>query len=45
MRLSEIGGVRLGQVDLQKRIVKLDMTKNSSPRTVTLTKAATAVPV
>src|SRR5690606_24051643 len=42
MRLSEIGGVRLGQVDLQKRIVKLDMTKNSSPRTVPLTKAATA---
>jgi len=42
MRLSEIGGLRLGQVDLQKRVVRLDMTKNSSPRTVPLTKAATA---
>lgn len=42
MRLSEIGNLRLGQVDLQKRIVKLDITKNSSPRTVPLTKAATA---
>lgn len=42
MRLSEIGGLRLGQIDLQKRIVKLDITKNSSPRTVPLTRAATA---
>jgi len=42
MRLSEIGNLRLGQVDLQKRIVKLDITKNSSPRTVPLTKGATA---
>lgn len=42
MRLSEIGGLRLGQVDLQKRVVRLDITKNSSPRTVPLTKAATA---
>lgn len=41
MRLSEIGGLRLGQVDLQKRIVRLDITKNSSPRTVPLTRAAT----
>jgi integrase len=41
MRLSEIGGLRLGQVDLQKRVVRLDITKNSSPRTVPLTKAAT----
>lgn len=40
MRLSEIGGLRLGQVDLQKRVVRLDVTKNSSPRTVPLTKAA-----
>lgn len=42
MRLSEIAGLRLGQVDLQKRVVWLDITKNSSPRTVPLTKAATA---
>ncbi len=42
MRLSEIGGLRLSQVDLQKRVVRLDITKNSSPRTVPLTKAATA---
>ncbi|OZI28904.1 integrase [Bordetella genomosp. 1] len=41
MRLSEIGALRLGQVDLQKRIVRLDITKNSSPRTVPLTRAAT----
>lgn len=41
MRLSEISGLRLNQVDLQKRIVKLDITKNSSPRTVPLTQAAT----
>lgn len=42
MRLSEIGGLRLHQVDLEKRVVRLDITKNSSPRTVPLTKAATA---
>ncbi|MCC2594739.1 site-specific integrase [Pusillimonas sp. MFBS29] len=42
MRLSEIGGLRLSQVDLQKRVVRLGITKNSSPRTVPLTKAATA---
>ncbi|WP_237173554.1 site-specific integrase [Paracandidimonas lactea] len=42
MRLSEIAGLRLSQVDLQKRVVRLDITKNSSPRTVPLTKAATA---
>lgn len=42
MRLSEIGGLHLGQVDLEKRVVRLDITKNSSPRTVPLTKAATA---
>lgn len=44
MRLSEIGGLRmgLGQVDLQKRVVRLDFTKISAPRTVPLTNAATA---
>jgi len=42
MRLSEISGLRLGQEDLQKRVVRLDITKNSSPRTVPLTKASTA---
>ncbi|WJJ94228.1 site-specific integrase [Neopusillimonas aromaticivorans] len=42
MRLSEISGLRISQVDLTKRVVKLDMTKNSSQRTVPLTKAATA---
>ena len=41
MRLSEIAGVRVGQVDMQKRVVRLEHTKNSSPRTVPLTKAAT----
>lgn len=34
MRLSEIGGMRMSQVDLQKRVVRRDITKNSSPRTV-----------
>ncbi|CAM3874982.1 site-specific integrase [Bordetella tumulicola] len=41
MRLSEISGLRLEQVDIQRRVVRLDITKNSSPRTVPLTKAAT----
>lgn len=41
MRLSEIEGLRLTQVDLQKRVVRLDITKNSSPRNVPLTKVAT----
>lgn len=41
MRLSEIAGLRLNQIDLQKRVVRLDITKNSSSRTVPLTKAAT----
>jgi len=42
MRLSEISGLRLGQVDLPRRVVRLDITKNSSPRTVPLTKKATS---
>ncbi|NLY34475.1 MAG: site-specific integrase [Alcaligenaceae bacterium] len=41
MRLSEISSLRLAQIDLSKRVVRLDITKNSSPRTVPLTKAAT----
>ena len=43
MRLSEIAGLRLSQVDLQRRVIRLDHTKNSSPRTVPLTAAATQV--
>lgn len=42
MRLSEIAGVRVGQIDMQKRVVRLEHTKNSSPRTVPLTRAATS---
>src|SRR5690606_19802261 len=42
MRLSEISGLHLDQVDIQKRVVRLSVTKNSSPRTVPLTKHATA---
>lgn len=43
MRLSEIATLRLSQVDLQKRVVRLEHTKNSSPRTVPLTLAATGL--
>ena len=43
MRLSEIAGLRLAQVDLQKRVVRLSHTKNSSPRTVPLTLTATRI--
>lgn len=42
MLLSEIAGVRVDQVDMQRRVVRLEHTKNSSPRTVPLTKAATS---
>lgn len=41
MRLSEIVTLRRGQVDLDRRIVKLLLTKNTQPRTVPLTTAAT----
>ncbi|WP_250062593.1 site-specific integrase [Stenotrophomonas mori] len=41
MRSSEIAGLRLSQVDLKRRVVRLAMTKNDSARTVPLTQAAT----
>jgi len=43
MRQSEILNLRLNQVDLNRRIVSLNDTKNNSPRTVPLTKHATEV--
>lgn len=41
MRLSEIATLRLSQVDLNRRIVRLLHTKNTQPRTVPLSLAAT----
>lgn len=41
MRLSEITSMKLSQVDLTKRVVRLDLTKNGSRRNVPLTRAAT----
>jgi integrase len=43
MRLSEIATLRLRQVDIARRLVRLDHTKNYSPRTVPLTAKATLV--
>jgi integrase len=43
MRASEILTLHRPQVDLQRRIVRLLETKNTSPRTVPLSAAATAV--
>lgn len=43
MRSSEITGLMKGQVDLQRRIVRLSKTKNDSARTVPLTRHATEV--
>lgn len=43
MRLSEIATLRIRQVDLERRVVRLEHTKNSSPRTVPLTAEATRV--
>jgi integrase len=43
MRKSEITSLRRPQVDLKRRIVRLQDTKNGSARTVPLTKAAAAV--
>jgi integrase len=43
MRASEILTLRRAQVDLQRRIVRLLETKNTSPRTVPLSTAATTV--
>lgn len=41
MRSSEIATLRCSQVDLDRRIVRLIETKNTLPRTVPLSKAAT----
>ncbi len=41
MRLSEIVTLQRGQVDLNRRIVRLLKTKNTHPRTVPLTTVAT----
>ena len=43
MRASEILTLRRPQVDLQRRVVRLLETKNTSPRTVPLSAEATAV--
>jgi integrase len=43
MRASEILTLRRPQVDLQRRVVRLLETKNTSPRTVPLSAAATAI--
>lgn len=40
--LSEVTRLQVGQVDLQKLIGRLDITRDSSPRTVPRTKVATA---
>ena len=40
MRAGEIGGLRLDQVDLQRRTITLTRTKNGHARTVPLTRAA-----
>ncbi|CAB3624713.1 hypothetical protein LMG26685_00123 [Achromobacter mucicolens] len=43
IRLSETGGLRMGQAAPQKRAIRLDSTRNSSPCTVLITKAATTI--
>lgn len=43
MRQSEITNLRIYQVDLSSRVIRLDDTKNNSPRTVPLTIEATAL--
>lgn len=40
MRSSEVNGLKLRQVDIARRIVRLDVTKNDSARTVPLSKRA-----
>jgi integrase len=42
MRSGEIVGLRLGQVDVARRIVRLADTKNDTARTIPMTKAAQA---
>lgn len=43
MRQSEIVGLRRGQIDLERRVVRLTDTKNNAARTVPLTKLAASV--
>jgi len=43
MRQSEILNLRVHQIDLERRVARLNDTKNNSPRTVPLTKHATEV--
>jgi integrase len=43
MRSSEINTLQMGQVDLERRIVLLTYTKNTTQRTVPLTREATAL--
>ena len=43
MRSGEIAGLRLHQVDVQRRVVRLTVTKNESARTVPLTRRAVEV--
>lgn len=43
MRQSEIVGLRRGQIDLERRVVRLTDTKNNASRTVPLTKLAASV--
>lgn len=43
MRSSEITGLKLWQVDVERRLARLDLTKNHSARTVPLTKRAAEV--
>ena len=43
MRSGEIAGLRLHQVDVRRRVVRLTITKNESARTVPLTRRAAEV--
>lgn len=43
MRSSEISGLRLEQVNIDRRVVRLSVTKNDSARTVPMTKKAVEV--
>lgn len=43
MRSGEIAGLRIHQVDVQRRVVRLSVTKNESARTVPLTRRAAEV--
>ncbi len=43
MRQGEVLGLRVGQVDRERRVVRLEQTKNGSHRTVPLSRRAMAV--